>query len=291
MKRGSFILLTLCAILPFIHAQSPRSGGLILDDKSYYQVPYAENFLSSLSQSKLTSSVSLKAYAPVPQDQGSYNNCVGWASAYAARSIMEARKYNCKDPRLIKRNAFAPGFIYKLIAPGKSCYSPTSIELALEVMQNKGAAKFSMVEEICPSYLSKGVYASASKYKIQAYERLFYYKETPAEKVLSIKKSLAEAIPVIIGIRCTPSFEYADGYDLWKPKESKQTKNFFGHAMCIVAYDDNKYGGAFQIMNSWGTRWGNKGFIWVRYNDFTNFVKYAYIMRPKRKQALISGKG
>tara|TARA_B110000444_G_scaffold157229_1_gene147013 strand:+ start:265 stop:393 length:129 start_codon:yes stop_codon:yes gene_type:complete len=26
-----------------------------------------------------------------------------------------------------------------------------------------------------------------------------------------------------------------------------------GHAMVIIAYDDDKYGGAFQILNSYGT--------------------------------------
>ena len=33
-----------------------------------------------------------------------------------------------------------------------------------------------------------------------------------------------------------------------------------GHAMVVVGYDDDKYGGAFEILNSWGTYWGNKGF-------------------------------
>jgi len=289
MKRGSFVLLLICSLFLTIHAQSQRSGGLNLDDETYYQVPYAESFLENLTQTKLAPAVSLKKYAPVPQDQGAYNNCVGWATAYAARSIMEAKKYNCSDPRLIKRNAFSPGFIYKLIAPGNSCYTPVAIEHALQAMQSKGAAKISAVQEICPDRLSKGVYASASKYKIQQYERLFFYKEPASEKILGIKKSLAEGIPVVVGMRCTPSFEFADGYDLWKPKESKQTRNFFGHAVCIVAYDNAKYGGAFQVMNSWGTRWGNKGFIWIRYADFTNFVKYAYLMHPKKPNAYVSG--
>lgn len=291
MKRGSLFLLVLSSIFTFAQAQTRYHGGLLLDDESYYQVPYAKGFLSTLSQTKLTSSVSLKAYAPTPKNQGSYNNCVGWASAYAARSIMEARRRGVTNTKLITANAFAPGFIHNLISPTKSCYEPTAIEKALAVMQKTGAAKFSTVSQVCPSSLSRNAYASASRYKILAYERLFYYKEPASEKVMSIKKSLAEGLPVIAGMRCTPSFEYADGYDLWRPKESKQTRNFFGHALCIVAYDDNKYGGAFQIMNSWGTRWGNKGFIWVRYNDLTNFVKYGYIMHPLRQQVLAKAKG
>ena len=46
--------------------------------------------------------------------------------------------------------------------------------------------------------------------------------------------------------------------------------------MCVVGYDDAQYGGAFEIQNSWGINWGNKGYIWIRYADFARFVKYAY---------------
>jgi len=45
------------------------------------------------------------------------------------------------------------------------------------------------------------------------------------------------------------------------------TKNIGGHAMCIVGYDDTKFGGAFEIVNSWGDDWGNNGFLWIKYND------------------------
>jgi hypothetical protein len=51
---------------------------------------------------------------------------------------------------------------------------------------------------------------------------------------------------------------------------------FPGQALCVVGYDDDKYGGAFEVMNSWGKDWGNNGFTWIRYDDFLAFVKYAY---------------
>jgi hypothetical protein len=46
--------------------------------------------------------------------------------------------------------------------------------------------------------------------------------------------------------------------------------------MCVVGYDDNKYGGAFEIQNSWGTRWGNDGYIWISYRDFVAFIVQAF---------------
>lgn len=291
MRKASVILFLSHFLFFAALMNNPGFGqGLHLDDESYYQQALDYDILRGAKQSKLPSSVSLKAYAPTPQDQGSYNNCVAWASAYAARGIMEAYKRKVTNKEIIQRNAFAPGFIYKLIAPNNSCYEPTSIELALKVMKEKGAAKYSDVEQVCPQSLSRRAYASASRFKIKDYKRLFYYKEPATEKIQSIKQSLASAKPVIVGMRCTPSFEKADGYDVWKVSEAKNTANFFGHAMCIIAYDDNKYGGAFQIMNSWGTRWGNNGFIWVRYQDFTNFVKYAFVMYPTERSNTVASR-
>jgi C1A family cysteine protease len=72
----------------------------------------------------------------------------------------------------------------------------------------------------------------------------------------------------------TPS-SFHNAKDLWQPTESPNV-SYNGHAMCVVGYDDNKYGGAFEIQNSWGTDWGNDGYIWINYNDFAAFVKAAY---------------
>lgn len=45
-----------------------------------------------------------------------------------------------------------------------------------------------------------------------------------------------------------------------------------GHALCIVGYDDNKYGGSFKFLNSWGAKYGDNGYVWMPYADFSNCV-------------------
>jgi hypothetical protein len=61
--------------------------------------------------------------------------------------------------------------------------------------------------------------------------------------------------------------------------------------MCVVAYDDNKYGGSFLVQNSWGTDWGNNGYTWITYSDFSKAVYEAYeiFVEPKRPLHLLSG--
>ena len=65
-------------------------------------------------------------------------------------------------------------------------------------------------------------------------------------------------------------------YCILHPLKGIIQENTVGHAMLIIAYDDDKYQneGAFQILNSWGAEWGRNGKIWMRYSDFVKLVDF-----------------
>ena len=44
------------------------------------------------------------------------------------------------------------------------------------------------------------------------------------------------------------------------------------HAMSLIAYDDNKYDGAFLIQNSWGAQAHNNGKVWIPYDVFARLA-------------------
>ncbi len=54
--------------------------------------------------------------------------------------------------------------------------------------------------------------------------------------------------------------------------------------MCVIGFDDNKGGGAFEVMNSWGEDWGNNGFFWITYDDFTKHVNDCYALIGKKNK-------
>ena len=50
--------------------------------------------------------------------------------------------------------------------------------------------------------------------------------------------------------------------------------------MCILGYNDYKYGGAFLVRNSWGTTFGSNGNVWIKYSDFKKVIGEAWVIYP-----------
>ena len=52
-----------------------------------------------------------------------------------------------------------------------------------------------------------------------------------------------------------------------------------GHAITMVGYDDNRYGGALKVINSWGQAWGDGGFFWMPYSfAASGIMSEAYVL-------------
>jgi hypothetical protein len=63
-----------------------------------------------------------------------------------------------------------------------------------------------------------------------------------------------------------------------------------GHAMVVIGYDDEKYGGSFHILNSWGEDWGNNGKIWVNYDVFVKTAGFIQSFDKEKKSIFDSKK-
>ena len=111
---------------------------------------------------------------------------------------------------------------------------------------------------------------------ITGYGRLYISNSTPEFRVERVKRSIAGGEPVIIGFNPPDSFKIAGDY--WAPERNDIDDPDNGHAVCVIGYDDKKYGGAFEIMNSWGEEWGNGGFTWISYETFGKWVDEAWVI-------------
>ncbi|MDR0641660.1 MAG: C1 family peptidase, partial [Treponema sp.] len=280
MRSVKWILLTLVLGAASLYSQeSPRyPRGAILDEESYRSLP-RKAVLATRAYEGLPGVFSLKQYAPQPGDQADYGTCVAWAAAYGARTISESVALDRKNRDQTTRNAFSPAYIYRSIRPDDPAgRQGAQIYWALDMMKDSGAVKMLDIERTVEfPRLDLSIYSESKKYPIAGYVTLFSREERgkPALVVRMVKKSLVEGKPVIIGMNTPDSFIEAD--DVWRPVEDPD--NYYGgHAMCVVGYDDERAGGAFEVINSWGRKWGNGGFMWIPYRSFIDFVMESYEM-------------
>jgi hypothetical protein len=269
----------------------------------YCNASYAQEFVTGLEFSRekyenvtesapiITRSVtsvptkfSLKGYSPTPGSQGLQPSCVGWASAYGARTIANAIKNNWEyNTTKINQNTYSPAFVYNLIkfSTDVNCKRGSYIADAMKLLNTYGVLTmkdFNYNATKCNVKPSDYGYQLAKKNTILTYERLAKW-DTPDNLVGKVKKAIANKNPVVIGMQVSSTFYKAKGS--WN---GVHTSKPGGHAMVVVGYDDDKYGGAFEILNSWGASWGNNGFIWVRYDDFKKNTKTAYVLIDNSKK-------
>ena len=256
-----------------------KTGGEF--NKEFYESTEIYEPLADNVKNPLPEQVSLEKYAPKRLNQGRQGSCVAWASAYAARTILEAKRTG-EDPNSVR---YSPSFMYNQISIDHNTCQGSYIKLAMDNMMEKGAVPFNDFrydDSDCNRQPSSELIASASINKIKGFQRLTDDNQSRVHEMISIKQNLAKGSPVIIGMMVGGSFmQNMKGKDVWIPTNSDYSqRGFGGHAMCVIGYDDYKEGGSFQIMNSWGEEWGNKGIAWVRYTDFKEFNVESYGLYP-----------
>jgi len=260
-----------------LFSQEQFTTGLLFSKEKYSNVKQLAP-LTTRSFTSIPSRFSLKAYCPTPLSQGRQPSCVGWASGYAARTIsLAVKKGWAYNKSLINQNIFSPAFVYNVIKfkDDLNCQRGTYIADAMYLIKNYGITKyndFPYSDQKCAAKPSSYGMQLAGKNKIATFLKLANW-DNPYKLADKVKKALANKNPVVIGMRVSSSFYKVKG--VWS---GIQVGKLGGHAMVVIGYDDNKYGGAFELMNSWGTRWGNNGFGWIRYADFEKYVKTAYVM-------------
>ncbi len=282
-----------CLILLFcagcLSVLTARAQGLLFDSLEDDRVLLKADYLSR-DYLGLPKTISLKRFCPRSNNQGDYQTCVGWSTAWTARTILEALKNNWTDTELITQNSFAPSFTYtdsaSFTLAQQLCMKGTTLAEGLARMRDLGVPKYKDFSSDCPDDLpNQRVLEQAKAYKIKDFIRLCEKNSADYIKIQNIKKALAESTPVLIGIKTPQSFKEVQ--ECWLPDESVAQTVASGHALCIIGYNDNSpYGGVFEVQNSWGEAWGNKGFAYIRYQDLPKWLLCAYQMIPE-KTALI----
>ena len=274
-----------------VQAASPSSstGNQDIDPKVYagYQRGYYDGDLLGApgAAPTLPTSVDLSKDFPRPGDQGQQSSCVGWAVGYALKTYQERVEigWSLEAPE----HRFSPAYVYNQINGGRD--SGSRISDALDLVVNQGVATLARMPYSDRDYRTQPdtvARQEAARYPGKSWKT--------ANGTLEIKSALANRLPVAIGVAVFQELENLHG--------ANSVYNTFagayrgGHALTIVGYDDQRYGGAFKIINSWSQNWGDQGYFWLPYtaanqtvntpNGQTTVLKYAYVLEDRENSVV-----
>lgn len=228
----------------------------------------------------ISSAVSLDVYTPPVLSQGPYGTCTAWACGYYARTIMYAREHNLSKADLDdNNNVFSPLDLFLSIdSRGDNCRGSWS-GAAFEVMQKRGIATIATApyEDLgdCSWSPKPAWNAEAGNYKIDKYRKVDH------QNIDAIKSYIQLGRPVQVSCLLGLDFRWINDDSVFYTDDYSAPPAEHGrHAMVVIGYDDDMgANGAFRIVNSWGTNWGDNGYFWVDYNFFVDkFVYSAYII-------------
>jgi Papain family cysteine protease/Domain of unknown function (DUF4384) len=273
MKRQ--IVLTILfveALWSTTNAQDYKMG-LRFNIKAYNAMPSVPK---TRDLATLPTAFSLKQYCPTPGNQQNQGSCVAWAMSYGARTIMAAVRGNMTDPKDIAAEALSPSFVFNQIMQEQSCTNGSEYIKGIAVLYQQGCDQLKNYPYDCnPQIPDAASKERAAAFKISEAFRLSN-ENSPLLQMMLVKRAITNKKPVLIGVDCYRSFERSNRQKFWT---GEQDTLLGGHAMVVVGYDDKvTEGGAFLLLNSWGTKWGEGGFIWVRYKDLMSITKEYYIM-------------
>lgn len=220
------------------------------DHRDYYLV---------LPRMILPDSVDLRDGCPKVKDQLSLGSCV-------PNAVSTALEYDAMKQKL--GNIFAPSRLF--LYYGARTIEHTEQEDSGSTVRDglKSAAKFGYCSEVEWPYdvskyktkPSEQVYHDAKPYRGIQYQRVVQY-------LASLQTCLANGFPFVFGITVYESFMSVDS-DGIVPLPAK-TENILGYH-CLIGLGYQQAGQHFVVQNSWGEKWGDKGYAYFPYAYLTD---------------------
>jgi C1A family cysteine protease len=235
----------------------------VFNKRETFKAPrFSETFLGDLEAAPLPAKVDWRSRVDVVYDQGTIGSCVANGTSAAVKVIYKrATGLNFNPSRL---------FIYYngRVMHGLKANEDTGLSVTEGY---RSVDKYSACDEALWKYDRKLFPLKPSPEAYAAANRLPTFQYAVLDNDINqLKRCLADGYFITFGAALFSSFMSAGTArtgNVTVPNPAKESRAG-GHCMCIVGYDDARK--VFIVLNSWSSRWGDKGFCYFPYQYMLN---------------------
>lgn len=249
--------------------QNDYEFGLELSSGSQVaSIPLTPQIFQAIGSNKtMTLPASVALNMPPSYEQGPKNSCVSCVCASVAsyfnyltksNSVYESWWYKSPD-RLM-----SPDFLYSQIQKQKNSCSSTTFLANLGLLADKGICDLNAMSyesDVCDRQPSQYAFRNALDNRIARFERV------NKNDIQNIKALLSQRLPILAGIEVDELITELEAPFVVSMKLKSKLGN---HAVTLIGYDDTK--GAFKVLNSWGSGFGDNGIFWITYDQLAQRV-------------------
>lgn len=254
-----------------LFAQDRATGAKLLTRKQYQNLSKANAVPGAAIGEP---SVNMEKEFPLPEDQGlGQSSCTSFAVAYAVGSFLQKKESGFKE--FSADHVCSPSFIYNQFANDhgrRGIY----IRQALNIFESGGCVSWQTMP-----YVKNDADTQPTEQMIDdAWGAKLVIRSDPlrAIDVRTIKSYLVSQIPCVVGA----NVDYRNGGE-WQKNAKGVTESYLhpddlaSHCMVVIGYNDDK--GAFEIMNSWGPNWNDRGYGWISYDFWPRWASEVYVVQ------------
>jgi len=249
-------------------------SGLSIDTSRYQDLPLFEPWEGI--EIDIPSAISLEAFVPRVRSQEANDNVGGWAVGYYFASTEWAMITNQSNKAMLTAFAYDPLYLNAVGGEGDACGGEVYLPDLCQSLVEDGAKRLNIDQATCDNQVVFNEEQSLLDFEETV--RLTDVNRADSSNLLSVKYALATYHAVVFSMHTPESFQFIAKDGLFRPssEERNRTTMTTPHALTIVGFDDDLYGGAFRVVNSWGTEWADEGYCWITYEDFIAFQEAAY---------------